>query len=361
MPSSSVSPVSFVKSATATVGRPPGICRSQTRQVARPAAARPSRRNAVPTSASLRKRRGRSTRRRAERSSESQVPPSLGLASGSSASAAASTFATGRGTPAPRGPAVPPADCGGTFGASHINSVPAPASATAAGVRSTGRLPVSISPSTIPAAHTSARSSTAAPAACSGAMYAGVPAPEDPSVPSRCASPKSSSFTRPSSQTNTLAGLRSRCRTPRECACASPSAICSAIAQRLVDGQRPLLDPPGQRLAPEQFHHEVRTGRARPHVEDGDDGRVVQLRDRLGLLLDPLLGNQVLRPPRLQGLERDRPRQLRIERLVHRPEAPAADLAADLVAPDEVPGPERLPPRRGEVLLGGPGDLQEEP
>ena len=42
MASSSLSPVSFVKSATATVGRPPGICRSQTRQVAKPARARPT-------------------------------------------------------------------------------------------------------------------------------------------------------------------------------------------------------------------------------------------------------------------------------------------------------------------------------
>ena len=42
MQSSSFSPVSFAKSATATVGRPPGICRSQMRQVAKPATARPT-------------------------------------------------------------------------------------------------------------------------------------------------------------------------------------------------------------------------------------------------------------------------------------------------------------------------------
>ena len=121
MESSSFSPVSFMKSATATVGRPPGICRSQMRQVAKPATARPTTRNAVPTDASLRRRRGRSTSRRAERSSESQERPSLGLAPGSSDSAAAITFATGRGTPASFGD--PTVAGTGAFGASHISSV----------------------------------------------------------------------------------------------------------------------------------------------------------------------------------------------------------------------------------------------
>ena len=183
-------------------------------------------------------RRGQSTSRRAERSSESQELPSLGLAPGSSDSAAAITFATGRGPAELRRPTV----AGAAFGASHINSVSGSAGSSPGageGVLSTGRFPVSISPSTIPAAQTSARSSTTAPAACSGAMYAGVPAPLDPSVPSRCARPKSSSFTRPSSQTNTFAGFRSRCSTPREWACASPSAICSAIRSASSTGSGP--------------------------------------------------------------------------------------------------------------------------
>ena len=168
MPSSSLSPVSFVKSATATVGRPPGICRSQTRQVANPATARPTSTNAVAKIAMRRMRFGRSTRRRAERSSVSQDPPSLARAAGSSESAAPTAFATGRGTRARAG-GVP--GLTGSFAASHMSSVrSASAPAGGVGVRSTGRFPVSISPSTIPAAQTSARSSTTAPAACSGAM-----------------------------------------------------------------------------------------------------------------------------------------------------------------------------------------------
>ena len=169
MPSSSGSPVSFTKSATATVGRPPGICRSQMRQVAKPATARPRTTKAVAKAVTRRIRRGRSTLRRAERSSESQAFPSFGRAVGSSESAAPTAFATGRGTRARAG-GVP--GLTGSFGASHMSSVFASGAAAPAGVgvRSTGRLPVSISPRTIPAAQTSALSSTAAPAACSGAM-----------------------------------------------------------------------------------------------------------------------------------------------------------------------------------------------
>ena len=135
--------------------------------------------------------------------------PSLGLAAGSSDSAARHHLRD-----RPRNPGElrrpEPSQAPRAFGASHISSVfasDAPRAGAGVGVLSTGRFPVSISPSTIPAAQTSARSSTAAPAACSGAMYAGVPAPLDPSVPSRWASPKSSSFTRPSSQTKTFAGF----------------------------------------------------------------------------------------------------------------------------------------------------------
>ena len=97
----------------------------------------------------------------------------------------------------------------------------------------------SISPSTLPAAKTSARSSIASPRACSGAMYAGVPPLASPGVPRRWASPKSSSFTLPSSQRKTLAGLRSRWSTPRWCAWASPRAISSAIRSASAAGIGP--------------------------------------------------------------------------------------------------------------------------
>ncbi len=130
--------------------------------------------------------------------------------------------------------------------------------------------------------------------------------------------------------------------------------------QRLVDGEGTLLDPPGQRLASEQFHHEIRARRAGPHVVDGHDGRMVELRDRLGLRLYPLLGNQVLGAPRLQGLEGYDSSELGIEGLVDRAETAPADLAPDLVAADNVPGLERLAPGRGGVLRRRLGQFLEE-
>ena len=41
---------------------------------------------------------------------------------------------------------------------------------------------------------------------------------------------------------------------PCSCAASSASAICFAIAQRLVDGNRPLRDPIGERRAFDQLH-----------------------------------------------------------------------------------------------------------
>ena len=122
----------------------------------------------------------------------------------------------------------------------------------------------------------------------------------------------------------------------------------------------PCSNPLRQSFAAQKFHHEIGPRRTRPHVEDGDDGRVVQLRDRLRLLLDPLLGDGVLRAPRFQGLQRDRPSQLRVECLVHRPEPAPANLAPDLVAPYDGPGLERLPPGRRKVVLGRLGEFEQE-
>ena len=92
------------------------------------------------------------------------------------------------------------------------------------------RLPVTISYSTQPNAHTSVRLSTGLPRACSGLMYAAVPKITPACViagvvmlggcePSRdmgdavsiaFARPKSSTFTVPSGRTFTFAGFRSR-------------------------------------------------------------------------------------------------------------------------------------------------------
>ncbi len=95
------------------------------------------------------------------------------------------------------------------------------------------RFPVSISKRTTPNAQTSALLSTGLPRACSGDMYAAVPritpaavaravsvgeceisGDDTFSFSNAFASPKSRSLTRPSSETTTFAGLRSRWTMP---------------------------------------------------------------------------------------------------------------------------------------------------
>ena len=73
---------------------------------------------------------------------------------------------------------------------------------------------------------------------------------------SALARPKSSTFTLPSGVSLTFAGLRSRWTMPFSCASSSASAICRAIGDRLVDGQRPALQPLGEVLALDELHRQ---------------------------------------------------------------------------------------------------------
>ncbi len=91
-----------------------------------------------------------------------------------------------------------------------------------------GGAPVRISHSIAPSPNTSTRGSASvhSPRACSGAMYAGVPATRSAGLPSVTpiesadsrAKPQSISWTSPNAPTMTFAGFRSQCTTPRECA-----------------------------------------------------------------------------------------------------------------------------------------------
>ena len=73
--------------------------------------------------------------------------------------------------------------------------------------------------------------------------------------PSRAlARPKSRTLTLPSGVTFTLAGLRSRWTMPFSCASSRASATCFAIADRLVDRNRPALQALGEILALDQLH-----------------------------------------------------------------------------------------------------------
>ena len=70
-------------------------------------------------------------------------------------------------------------------------------------------------------------------------MYCGVPANSLASSPAAVAMPKSVMRTLPSPSIITLAGLRSRCRTPRSCAAATPAHSCRAIWTALSCGMPP--------------------------------------------------------------------------------------------------------------------------
>ena len=77
---------------------------------------------------------------------------------------------------------------------------------------------------------------------------------------SRFARPKSSTLTRPSGVMTTLALLKSRCTTPRACACASASASCCPYRSDLLDRQRATGHPVAERLPLDELHRDDRSG-----------------------------------------------------------------------------------------------------
>ena len=157
---------------------------------------------------------------------------------------------------------------------------------------------MSISYSTQPNAQMSARLSTGLPRACSGLMYAAVPricptpviiasvviagdwdnptAPGAAGASANFARPKSSTFTVPSGRTLMLAGFRSRWMTPFSCAASSASAICRAIAQRFLDGDRAFRNAVGQRGPVDQFQDQRAHAARFFEAVDGGDVGVVQ-------------------------------------------------------------------------------------
>ncbi len=92
-----------------------------------------------------------------------------------------------------------------------------------------------------------------------------------------------------------------------------------AVAQRLLEGQRPLGEAVGQRLALDQLHHEVIHAVLVADVVQRADMRVGQGGDRLGLALEAELQLRVLRQVRGQHFDRDRPVEPRVPGLVNLP------------------------------------------
>ena len=90
--------------------------------------------------------------------------------------------------------------------------------------------------------------------------------------------PKSVMRTSPSSSIRTLAGLRSRCRTPCACAAARPGAQLTADVDDLL-GRQPAdaLEQRGQILSANQLHRVEDRALGLADVEDAADGRMRDL------------------------------------------------------------------------------------
>ena len=123
--------------------------------------------------------------------------------------------------------------------------IPPPSIARPSEAPGNGRWPVVISYSRTPSAKRSDGGPASAPAACSGAMYAGVPMTARGCV--RVGSGVSVIFARPKSSTFmpcrviiTLPGLRSRCTMPARCASVRASAICAPYRSTSSIGNGPL-------------------------------------------------------------------------------------------------------------------------
>ena len=160
------------------------------------------------------------------------------------------------------------------------------------------------------------------PAACSGEMYWAVPI----TIPilvtgawwATLAMPKSVILTWPPGVISRLPGLMSRCTRDRACACCSARPVWSSTSS-VRDGGQPAGpgQHDGQRLARDQFHHQV-GGAAQvaagpaDHlavVVDRGDARVVQRRGDPGLGAEPFDELRIAGQLGPQDLQRDHPGQ----------------------------------------------------
>ena len=129
-------------------------------------------------------------------------------------------------------------------------------------------------------------------AACSGAMYCGVPSSEPLSVrsasPSRSlARPKSTTLGSPSAVIRTFDGLRSRWTTPRRWACSTAPASVRISRARLVGGPRGPRQGRGEAPARHVLEDDDRAALVLTDLEDLDDVRVLEPRHGLGLAAEP--------------------------------------------------------------------------
>ncbi len=121
------------------------------------------------------------------------------------------------------------------------------------------------------------------------------------------ASPKSSTFARPSRVIRMFAGLMSRCTMPLPCAASSAEATCAAYSSAVGDRQRPLRNQPVERRAVHQLHRDERRPVVFVDVVDGDDVRMVEGGGGAGFLDEAAMAVGIRRRSGRQHLDRHRP------------------------------------------------------
>ena len=123
----------------------------------------------------------------------------------------------------------------------------------------------------------------------------------------------------------------SRWMMPLRWASPSPAATWTAIVQRLLRLQRPLLDPVPERLPFHVLHGDVGTFFAFPDLMDDADVRMGQGRGRLGLDEEPLLELGRVHQVRRQELQGHASLELEVLGLVDDAHPAVADLLDDPV------------------------------
>ena len=151
--------------------------------------------------------------------------------------------------------------------------------------------------------------------------------------------PKSVTFAAPSSSTRTFCGLTSRWTIWLACAAPSARAISIAYAIASDTGSRPLRRMRSLSVSPSTYSKTM-YGRRKPSssdvllagVDDADDVRVVELRDRARLAAEALELVGVPGDLAVHELDRDLALEHRVERPVDRRHPAGPDLRVEAIA-----------------------------
>ena len=148
------------------------------------------------------------------------------------------------------------------------------------------------------------------------------------------ASPKSNTFTVPSSRTLMFAGFRSRWMIPCSCAASSASAICFGGRKHLADRDRPGRDPIGERRAFDQFHDQGSYAIGVFESIDLRDVRMIERGEHLRFTTEAREAIGIVGNGRQQDLDRDLAIQLWVAGSVDLAHPARADPRLDLIRAD---------------------------